>query len=159
VPSSVRVTPGAVTVNISPLGFHIYACQFFRSARLARSHARKKFSPVPYYLYCRALELLLKAFLLSKGVSAKELKSQALGHDLSRCLKRANGEGLTAVFAISEPQASQLEMANAYYASKGFEYFNVANVARGYRNLPDLGALDALCSALADRLEHVCADA
>ena len=36
-------------VNVSPLGFHRYASQFLRTARLVRSHARRNFSPVPYY--------------------------------------------------------------------------------------------------------------
>jgi len=72
-PGNTVITPATATVNISPIGFHHYASQFAASARQAQAGLGGTFSPVPYYLYCRSLELVLKAFLLAKGVPKDDL--------------------------------------------------------------------------------------
>ena len=64
-PSNTVINVPAANLNISPLGFHKYATEF-----LAADTSYKQglgWSPVPYYLVCRTIELALKAFLLAKG--------------------------------------------------------------------------------------------
>lgn len=58
---------------VSPLGFHFYASEFLDAARSAKRP--EHFSPVPYYLYCRSIELSLKSFLLCKGVPKDDLRA------------------------------------------------------------------------------------
>src|SRR3990172_4880381 len=138
------ITPQTVHVNVSPLGFHRYATQFAESAAAARS---KKFSPVPYFLYCRALELALKAYLLARGMSKADLKSK-FGHDLCKVLAEAKKRGLTGEVTIAAGWDAEIVKANAYYNGKGFEYFEVDNAARGYPNLPNLDTLADCVSAI-----------
>jgi hypothetical protein len=143
-------------VNISPIGFHHYASEFAASARQAQAGLGGAFSPVPYYLYCRSLELVLKAFLLAKGVPKDDLKLRSLNHDLSRILLRARGLGLDTTISFAAHWEDEIRKANNYYASKGFEYFDVIAAARGYPQLPALDALNEIVTALLERLEPIC---
>lgn len=143
-----------MVLHISPLGFHHYAAEFLRASHGFQN--KDSFSPVPYYLYCRSIELVLKAFLLAKGVSKKELKGRKLGHDLERVLEKACSMGLDEVVSISTQHREELKKANAYYASKGFEYFEVTRTVTGYRNLPALPILTDLASLLVAKVEPVC---
>lgn len=86
------IRPEAMRMNLGPLGFHRYASDFLRAA--ASVEMMDGFNPVPYYLYCHSLELILKAFLLAKGVPLDDLKGNSLGHDLIRILRRARSLGL-----------------------------------------------------------------
>ena len=145
-----------VVVNISPLGFHRYASDFLAAADGVTP--RKGFSPVPYYLVCRALELGLKAFLLAKRYDKGRLRG-ALGHDLIRCLSAANSLGLEEACSISDEQVREIRKANAYYKSKGFEYFEAVKAFTGYRDLPDIEVLKGLARGLLDGSEPICLSA
>jgi hypothetical protein len=155
-PRNTVITPATATVNISPIGFHHYASEFAASARQSQAGLGGTFSPVPYYLYCRSLELVLKAFLLAKGVPKDDLKRRSLNHDLSRILLRARGHGLDTTISFAAHWEDEIRKANSYYASKGFEYFDVIAAARGYPQLPALDALNEIVTALLERLEPIC---
>jgi hypothetical protein len=146
-----------MVLNISPLGFHRYAAEFLRAAHDFQGNGG--FSPVPYYLFCRSTELALKAFLLAKGIPKKSLKERNLGHDLEKVLKKAISMGLAEVISISPRHMEELRKANNYYASKGFEYFEVIKAATGHQNLPDLPILSDLASLLVSKLEPICLQA
>ena len=148
------IKPEPVVVRISPLGFHRYASEFLRAARSVSVDS--SFSPVPYYLYCRSLELALKAFLLTKNVSIRELKSRDLGHDLVKVLDKAKTIGLGQLLTVTSAHERELVKANNYYASKGFEYFEVMKAVRGYPDLPEVSVLAEFASHLIAALEHVC---
>ena len=152
---SITITAPAATVHISPLGFHRYASEFFRAARAFDGNA--SFSPVPYYLYCRSLELSFKAFLLGKSVSHKEIKED-IRHNLIDALNKSKALGLGQFVTIGPDQERELQKANDYYVSKGFEYFQITKAARGYPDLPDLPILDDLAGALLTNLECYCRD-
>ncbi len=142
-------------VKIGPLGFHHYAAQFLAAARSVG--LGPAFSPVPYYLYCRSLELSLKAYLLAKAVPMKELKNPSiLGHNLENILGRAETLGLASVVHLNKEERQEVMKANAYYAGKGFEYFYVGRAMTGYRNLPDLTVLEQMANRLVEKLEAVC---
>ncbi len=72
-PRGISVSFAPATFRMTPVGYAVYAEQFLKAAQSIPKDD-KQFTPVPYYLYCRALELILKAFLLAKGhrVSAEE---------------------------------------------------------------------------------------
>lgn len=144
--------------NLSPYGFFHYGRSFFDTAKAFKQSAY--FSPVPYYLHCHAIELLLKAFLLAKGVPKTDLPKPALyRHDLDKILKKAKELGLGAVVTITQEQEKEIEKANKYYADKGFEYFYVINAVRAYPELPDLSSLEWVASALLTQLEAICLNA
>ena len=147
----IKVSP--VKARIGPLGFHKYAADFLQAAKSVEK--RDSFSPVPYYLYCRAIELVLKAYLLAKGVSVKELKnSRRLGHDLVKALNMAKSLGLDTVIRLKSKEEEEITKANDYYKSKGFEYFGLQMLA--YPDLPDLLVLDRCSSRLVTKLKSVC---
>jgi len=149
----IKVPP--MVLHISPLGFHRYAVEFLKAAHAFQ--IQDGFSPVPYYLFCRSIELVLKAFLLAKGLPKQKLKEKRrLGHDLDKILEKAISMGLNQVVSIFTQHREELRKANNYYASKGFEYFEVIRAVTGYRNLPDLSVLSDLASLLVSKLEPVC---
>jgi hypothetical protein len=155
-PRNTVITPATAIVNISPIGFPHYASEFAASARLAQPGPEGGFSPVPYYLYCRSLELVLKAFLLAKGVAKDDLKRRNLGHDLRKNLLKAKALGLEQTVPFAAHWEDEIRKANVYYARKGFEYFDLVAAARGYSQLPALGVLNEIVAALLERLEPIC---
>ncbi len=135
----------------------LWAREFYRAANHSRSED-KKFSPVQYFLYGRALELVLKSFLLAKGWQQEKLKSR-IYHDLMKALNKAKAEGLESYASVSESEVAEVKKANRYYKSKGFEYFEVLPAMTGYPDLPDLEQLDNLVSHLVEALKDLCLNA
>lgn len=71
---------GGIDANLSPDAFHRWATQYYMCRHdFASPH---KFSPVPYFLLCRAIELELKSRHL-QGKRQLEVK-RAYGHDLTK---------------------------------------------------------------------------
>ena len=159
-PPTQFICPEPIVVRLSPLGFHRYASQFYDAAKSVE--VGTSFTPVPYYLYCHSLELVLKAFLLTNNVSIEQLKdSRKLGHNLTKVLNKAKGLGLEDIVKITGVQEGEIRKANDYYNNphKGFEYFEVIPAVMGYKNLPDLDVLADLTSTLVAQLELVCLNA
>lgn len=73
----IRLDP--VYANISPDAFKRYASHYLKCRNDFQSP--DKFSPVPYFLLCRAIELALKARHLEHKTQ-KEVK-KTFGHNLS----------------------------------------------------------------------------
>ena len=144
------------TINVGPYGFWRYGAHFLKARK--RIRVEKAFSPVPYYLICRCIELELKAFLLAKGRPMSFLKNK-IRHDLEKALRVSEAEGLSRMVRITPKRRGELRAANAYYAAKGFEYFQVLKAVTGYPNLPDLRILDRFGAALVERLKQPCRDA
>jgi len=145
-----------VKVVLGPLGFHGFATKFLEATKFVNT--TNKFSPVPYYLYCRAIELSLKAFLLTKGVSLKKLKKN-LGHNLVKILSEAKSKSIEQIVLIIPEEEEEIRKANKYYNSKGFEYFQVINAAEGYPELPQLSILAELAKRLVNEIEQPCSEA
>lgn len=153
----IKVEPAVV--NISPLGFHRYASEFYEAARSLQRP--ENYSPVHYYLYCRSLELALKAYLLAKGISKKKLKNK-FRHDLKKTLRKAESLGLGDEVSLSDEQRDHLALANAHYKSKAFEYFEVSTLVsqmKGQHNLPDLDVLESLSGSLLKGIRQTCIEA
>ncbi len=153
----VRVAVPGLFVNLSPLAFHFYSSHFLKVARSIEPQTG--FSPVPYYLYCRSLELSLKAFLLAKGISKDEIKRKPLCHHLKKILKRADEMGLGSLVVVSLIERQELSKANSYYKAKDFEYANISRAMKGYPDLPNLEVLDQMASRLLTELEPICLSA
>lgn len=121
----------------------------------------KPFSPSKYYLVCRSIELSLKAYLLTKNLPIGNLKKR-LGHDLDKILRKSKELGFDSDIGISEDEKAELERANLWYKRKGFEYFSIENMVKGYQgnsSLPDLQVLVALANKLISTIKPLCLDA
>lgn len=158
-PKNVVIRPKTATSYITPFGFFHYGKEFLDATKGLKQSAR--YSPVPYFLYCRSIELVLKAFLLGKRVSKKDLPKKNLWHDLEKIVKKAQALGLSEFVNITPEQEREISKANKYYASKGFEYFEVTKAMKAYQEPPaDLLLLKKIASNLVTcRLESFCLNA
>ncbi|MGH8059104.1 MAG: hypothetical protein ACREOH_18020 [Candidatus Entotheonellia bacterium] len=152
-PKSYVLQAEPVVVRVTPYGFLRYAKEFLQAAQAIPR--QDGFSPVPYYLFCRSLELGLKAFVLAKGDTVEAVKKK-LGHDLIKTLTRANALGLAAIVPVSPDELSEVAKANAYYVGKGFEYFQLIPAVTGYPDLASLSVLEGLADRLITAAEPVC---
>jgi hypothetical protein len=142
-----------------PLGFHILAREFLGAAEDIQ--VKGDFSLVQGFLYCRSIELSLKAFLLAKNVPVSRFKGRkGIGHDLNRGLKEAELKGLVDIVEIPSIYKEELRKANDYYATKqGFEYMDDYDVLMRWRSVSDFPSIEVLsdfASRLVAKLGKVC---
>ena len=159
-PKTVIVRAKTIVCIAGPISFLQYASEWLYAARAIApgpSFPSVPYSPVPYFLYCRTIELALQAFLLAKTESdpnidrAKELKSRELGHNLVKVLAKARTLGLDQDVATTPEHGKEVARANKYYQSKGFEYFELKTLMTRSRDLPDLQVLADFASLLVTR--------
>ncbi len=103
-------------------------------------------------LYGQTIELALKAFLLKRGVSLRQLKSMA--HGLTELLALARRRKLGLEVRLSRNDVALLQLLDASYAKHRFRYIVV-----GYMQLPHLDAVADVCRRLVEGLEHHCTSA
>ena len=142
-------------ICFSPLGFHILAGQYLCAAKDFKT---VRDSPVHYFLYCKSIELSLKAFLLAKNVPMDIIKGKkGVGHNLNRAMKEAELRGVLDIVEIPGMYREELGKANYYYVTKqGFEYCDNYEVLRRWGDLPSLRVLCEFASNLVDKLHKVC---
>ena len=134
------LTPEPGFINFSAFAFRRWALHYYKCRHdFVNPH---KFSPIPYFLLCRAIELELKARHLEKKRQPEvrrtfghRIKSAYLA--LPKCERILDAEELLV-----------LQKANSIYASKGFEYILPSDAATAYKRFPDLDALDRLAKKL-----------
>ena len=90
------------------------------AGRLLDADVAETFMP-SMFLLLHALELHLKAFLLSQGMNDKQLR--ALSHDLVACLRACQDRGLSRHVSLSWGDQMQVARLNRYYKNKELEYF------------------------------------
>ena len=144
--------------RMGPLGLHMYAADFLLVAKAA-APPQVPFAPARTYLACRALELVLKAFLSLKGQPLEQLAGGEYGHDLEKLLDAAIQQGLLDVVAIAEDQLNEIRRASTYYAEKVFEYPALGEALSGYPHNPAIEPLLEAGSAMVVALEVPCRDA
>jgi hypothetical protein len=132
------IKPETGHVYITPTGFLVYA-EDFHSAGIGWE-SDHKYSPVPFFLFCRAIELGLKSFALTKGEKISFLKSRKVGHDLITVLNIAKKHSLSDFVDMTSIDEIEIAKANQYYSDKGFEYFKLENLFDKSK-LPDLQVL------------------
>jgi len=131
---------GGIKVNLSPDAFRMGAEHYYKC--YLDFKPPHKFSPLPYFLLCRSLELLIKSFHLNTK-SQDDVKS-SFGHDLISAY-----EGLAKKYKIlTSDEYEELQTASELYSTKGFEYFNPEDALRGYSNYPDLAILHIISTKM-----------
>lgn len=131
---------GGIRANLSPDAFHRWATHYQKCRK--DFQCPDPFSPVPYFLLCRAIELELKARHL-KHMTQSNVKKN-FGHDLGK----AYGALDPAEKILNQSEEHTLQLANDIYMDKGFEYFGLQDALTGYSRFPDLALLDSIASKL-----------
>lgn len=135
-------------------GFLRDAREFLAAAELVLNQAGEVSLP-SYFLLGRSVELSLKAFLLTSGMSQKELRSRKYGHDLEALLKEATKRGLEKEVPIKDVERGVLELLNYDYSEKRFEY----RISGGTYLLPLIDVTVQITRKLAYGLQQLCSPA
>jgi hypothetical protein len=131
-----------------PIGIFLSGESFLRSAQYLRTGLdgkvlRLRFDMPIYYLYSHALELTLKAFLRSKGVTDRNLRSKKFRHSLQSLRDACVANGLLD-HPVKDIFINQtIDLLDPFAADFEFRYLKV-----GFKNLPTLEAVDAAVSNL-----------
>jgi hypothetical protein len=105
----------------TPRGFHTHGKEFFVAAEAV--HASPRYPVLPLvFLWGRTIELLLKSYLLSVGISIERLRSREFGHNLVALHKEANAQGLVTLVGTDQSIAGLIELLNIEYGRKRLEY-------------------------------------
>ena len=139
-PEPIIVRPKGFDVNISPDAFHRWATDYLQCKRDFRSPDR--FSPVPYFLLCRAIELEIKARHL-KHVEQKDVKYK-YWHSLIKAYKALDSDEKI----LSQIEEEALGIASEIYSKKDMEYFNPRDALTAYKRFPDLESLESITSKI-----------
>ena len=149
-PRNVVLSIAPATINLSCYGF-LRVGRDFRSAALSFDNGGE-FSIVPYFLHSQAIELGLKAFLLLKGATRRELKQRPYGHNLINLLEGCRQRGLEEFLVLDGLDIEVIRVANSFYdggeAGKRFQYFDVYTAVTGFKGLPELSSLASTSTRL-----------
>lgn len=133
-----------------PEGLLYYAREFLASALaaddvLGMRPGFEMVAPVPVmYQVGHAIELAMKAFLMERGVSYRDLKRPGkFGHDLEACFRKAKELGLLDYVKFSAVEVGAMQALNALYFSKQLNYF-----VAGPKRVPAFGSVQSFCESL-----------
>jgi hypothetical protein len=143
------IQPHDVVMHVDGYWLRHYATDFF-AAYQAFEPPKNRFSPVPYFLICRSIELSLKSFLFSAGFKKRDRKK--LNHDLEKALGAAEDNGLGTYLEITSNDREVLQKANKLYPKKEFEYFESLKTIHGPHDF-DLAILSSFAQRLLDAIE------
>ena len=133
-----------VVVNASGPSFRVCAEEIFGC--VVQFQSRRDFSPVPYMLLCRAIELKLKSHHLETMTQPEVKRFQ---HDLVAAYNALPA----ALRLLSLVEEQLLQQASAIYIDeKGFDYVSPKDMLTGYSRFPDLQALTDLTRKLLAQL-------
>ena len=129
-------------VNISPDLFRRHSRQYLECHRAYKPVAG--YSPVPYFLLCRAIEFALKAHHLE--TKSREEVKRTYSHNLAKLYRELPSDS-----QILEPgEIALLQATSDKYdvPNKGFEYVSLEDVLTSQHSFPNLEALEALAVRL-----------
>jgi len=153
---SVEVRPGTGRVYMTPFGFHRFAIDFLDASRALLPHTSGRARSVKYFLLYKSIELSLKAFLLTRGISLELLaNTRKYGHRILNVLDLAQEKGLDNVVHLSDEQLSAVRFGAEYYFRRTFDYFDFIEAVTGSKGDPDVHALEGAASALIEGLREV----
>ena len=108
--------------SIIHIGFWRHAREFYYAANKLCCD-EDEFIDATYYLYCHAIELVLKSLLIFHGFDEKGLRK--IGHNLKSAWEKAREvqNEIPIKLKDHEKTTNAVEMINPYYEGKEFEYF------------------------------------
>lgn len=151
----VKAKAGNITVN--GVGYRVYAIWYANAARrLIENPSPGRFDPVPYQLYCQALELHLKSFIwLVDQLPIKKMTNK-YGHELAKLWSNSKARGIGRYAKTTSLRDRVITSISPYYAERRLCYFDISMISGGYRSLREdrqiFPVLDRLCAQLAKSL-------
>jgi hypothetical protein len=94
------------------------------------------------FLVGQAIELAMKAYLLAKGISLRQLRRD-YGHELHRSLRKAKESGLASVVSLSADEEQVVELLDSLYSTKQLQY-----IVTGAKTFPVFGPLESVTRKL-----------
>ena len=102
-------------------------------------------APIPVlYLIGHSMELSLKAFLLHKSVSLRQLRTH-FKHDIGRCFNKAKELGLLGSVEFDSHELEAFSVLNELYSTKQLEY-----IVTGAKTFPIFGHIQSMSQKLID---------
>lgn len=122
----------------TPMGMYHFAQSYALSAKCLNEKKVKATHPdAPIrFLYCHAIELYLKSYLLLQGITINVLSSRGFGHNLEKLLSKSIEYGLT----ITVEHQDHIQLANQAIRDRYIE--------TGYQTVLLPETLSAICSNL-----------
>jgi hypothetical protein len=136
-----------VSINASPTFFQMSAEEYYEAFQ--KCYDPTRFSAVPYFLCCRAIELGLKAIHL-QGIKRDEVKKR-YGHNLWKAYQELPEK----MRFLTPENEDLLKRVSAIYLQKDFEYVAVGDACNGFKKFPDVPALADLTRAVLDFVHKV----
>lgn len=112
---------------------------------------RLRFEMPLYYLYCHAIELILKAFLRAKGMSAQRLASREFGHNLIVLWNACAAEGVQSHPVADAFLEQVIELLDPFAQDFEFRYLKT-----GIKRLPTLAEVQSAVVHLSGAVEPHC---
>jgi hypothetical protein len=129
-------------IRTTAIGMFHFAQSYALSAKSLnekRVNATHPDAPIRF-LYCHAIELYLKAYLLLQGTTLSVLKSKAFGHNLSKLMSKSVEFGLE----ITMEHQVAIQLAN----QANLDDYPDRYIKTGYRTVVLPEVLSAVCSDL-----------
>jgi hypothetical protein len=143
-PGSTKIEVQGARVNFSAPSFHRWASHYYKCVQDFKSP--DKWSPVPYALLCRAIELELKSRHLEITPGQRNVKK--FGHILIKLYEALPAEQKT----LTDDELATLRTASSVYTDeKAFDYIRVEDAGTAYKRFPDQARLDAVAKKLLQR--------
>ena len=131
-----------------PIAFFLSGESFLKTAihaheALDAQTLRLRFEIPIYYLYSHAIELTLKSFLRTKGLTARELSFKPWGHDLLKLWESCVERGFTLDLPTRLETGAVIDLLAPYAVNYEFRYVQV-----GAKTLPTLDVVREAASTL-----------
>jgi hypothetical protein len=131
----------------TPLGMIRYAHEFMEAAlavdeKIGHQPGFEIVAPIPaLYLIGHSIELSLKAYMLSQGVTLRQLRH--FGHDLHVCIRKAKELGLLSHVQFSVAEEGAFGILDDLYSTKQLEY-----IVTGAKQFPLFGLVEVFAAKL-----------
>ncbi len=130
-----KVRRQGIGANLAPDAFEKWANHYIQCEK---DYSGIVFSPVRYFLLCRAIELATKSIHLN-SMRQPEVKEK-YGHDIFKAYSELPIE----YQILTSNEKDLLVIASEIYNVKQFEYFEPEDALTGYQRFPNLEPLRAL---------------
>ena len=132
----------------TPIGMARYAVDFFKAAlaaddKLGKEKGYEIIAPVPVmFLVGQSIELILKSFLIHKGVSLRHIRTK-YGHGLHKSMRKAKELGLSDIVKLTDEDMSTIKILDDLYSSKQLQY-----IVTGAKTFPVFGPVETVARKL-----------
>lgn len=104
------------------------------------------------FLFYRSIELALKAYLLSHGMTVQELRStKKFGHQIDKLYAETKNRNILSILSLTQEEIEILTSLSRHYSSKSYEYPEHMWV----EEKPPLQVLKRLCRKVVFALEAI----